>query len=124
MAGKLKPLFSGNFSYNLDQIRGFLELESRPTFERMMDRLFDDIVPLLCTFPKSGRNFLSMVVESQEALVSLRRLKKLLKKGDELREFVFDDYILLYIVRKEFLIFLSIKHHRQLSFDFRRFWSS
>jgi hypothetical protein len=33
-----------------------------------------------------------------------------------------DDYIVLYLVRRRRLYFLAIKHHRQLSFDFRRLW--
>lgn len=123
MGGSFKPLFSENFADNLDQIRRFFELRNRLDFERIVDRLFDDVIPLLCAFPRSGRKFLSQRAGSQEALASLRRLQKLLQKGDDLRELVLDDYIVLYVVRKKFLIFLAIKHHRQLSFDFRGFWS-
>jgi len=42
--------------------------------------------------------------------------------GDNLREFVFDECLLLYMPRHTQVIFLSIKHHRQLSFDLSRFW--
>ena len=52
----------------------------------------------------------------------LERLKAVLRKGDDLREFIVDDYIILYLVRRNRLYFLAIKHHRQLSFDFRRLW--
>jgi hypothetical protein len=31
-------------------------------------------------------------------------------------------YFLLYLVRRSQVIFLSIKHHRRLSFDLHRFW--
>jgi len=55
--------------------------------------------------------------------LKLRKLKALLKKDHELREFVLDDYLVLYLLQSRQVIFLSIKHHRQLSFDLRRFWS-
>lgn len=35
---------------------------------------------------------------------------------------ILDEYLLLYFIRKNQAIFLSIKHHRQLSFDLHRFW--
>lgn len=122
MGGKLQPFFSENFTSNLDEIRAFMESKGSLTFERIMDRLFDDIIPLLCRFPRSGRRFLSFEPGSLEAETFLRRLRKLLKKGDELREFVVDEFILLYLIRKKHVVFLAIKHHRQLSFDFRQLW--
>jgi hypothetical protein len=33
-----------------------------------------------------------------------------------------DDYLLLYLVRGRQIVFLWIKHHRQLSFDLQGFW--
>jgi hypothetical protein len=50
------------------------------------------------------------------------RLQGMLSKGDDLREFTVDDYVLLYLVRRTRVYFLAIKHHRQLSFDLQRFW--
>lgn len=123
MAAKVRPFFTGNFSANLDSIRLFLEPEGRPAFRRLLGRLFDDIVPTLCRFPQSGRPFLAHAVRSVEAQVLLERLKAVLRKGDDLREFIVDDYIILYLVRRVRVYFLAIKHHRQLSFDFRRLWS-
>ncbi|MGH7274153.1 MAG: type II toxin-antitoxin system RelE/ParE family toxin, partial [Nitrospiria bacterium] len=72
--------------------------------------------------PESGRMFLKHPVRSKEARLLLRKLSALLKKDDALREFVVDDYLVLYLLRKTQVIFLSIKHHRQLSFDLRHFW--
>jgi len=124
MAGRrLTPVFTENFADNLEAIRGFLGEEGRAAFARLLDRLLDDIVPTLCQFPQSGRSFLAHPVRSLEARARLRRLKALLPKGDDLREFILDDYLILYLVRGPQLIFLAIKHHRQLSFDFNRFWS-
>ncbi|MBI3595998.1 MAG: type II toxin-antitoxin system RelE/ParE family toxin [Nitrospirae bacterium] len=123
MAGRRRtPVFTENFSLNLDALRLFLEPEGRAAFERLLDRLFDDIVPMLCRHSQSGRIFLQHPIRSKEARSLSRKLKTFLKKGDTLREFVVDDYLMLYLHRDRQVVFLSIKHHRQLSFDLRRFW--
>ncbi|MBI4481393.1 MAG: type II toxin-antitoxin system RelE/ParE family toxin [Acidobacteria bacterium] len=123
MAARLgQPIFTENFANNLDEIRLFLEPEGTNAFKRLCTRIFDDIVPTLCQFPQSVRRFLTHPVRSLEAQTLARRLERLLKKRDELREFVVEDYLILYVVRGKKMIFLAIKHHRQLSFDFRHFW--
>lgn len=123
MAGKRRtPVFTENFTLNLDAIRLFLEPEGSAAFGRLLNRLFDDIAPMLCRHSQSGRIFLQHPIRSKEARSFSRKLKTLLKKGDELREFIVDDYLVLYLLRGRQVIFLSIKHHRQLSFDLRRFW--
>lgn len=122
MAARLRPLFTENFAANLESVRLFLEPDGRSAFRRLLSRLFDDIVPTLCRFPQSGRSFLAHAVRSLEAQLLLDRLKAVLRKGHDLREFVVDDYIILYLVRRSRLYLLAIKHHRQLSFDFRRLW--
>ena len=122
MAAKVRPFFTENFAANLDSVRLFLEPEGRPAFRRLVSRLFDDTVPTLCRFPQSGRPFLAHAVRSIEAQALVERLKAVLRKGDDLREFIVDDYIILYLVRRNRVYFLAIKHHRQLSFDFRRLW--
>ena len=122
MAAKVRPLFTENFAANLDSVRLFLEPEGRSAFRRLLGRVFDDIVPALCRFPQSGRSFLAHAVRSLEAQALLDRLGAVLREGDDLREFVVDDYIILYLIRRSRLYFLAIKHHRQLSFDFRCLW--
>jgi hypothetical protein len=123
MAGKrLTPVFTQNFAENLGAIQTFLGDEGGAAFDHLLDRLFDDLVPTLCRFPSSGRSFLSHPIRSLEARSAVRRLTRSFQPGDDLREFVFDEYLLLYVLRHTQVIFLSIKHHRQLSFDLSRFW--
>lgn len=116
------PVFTENFAANLEAIRLFLEPEGEGAFRRLLDRLFDDIVPTLRRFPQSGRSFLAHPVASLEAQALVKRLKGLLGPGDDLREFVVNDDVLLYLLRGNRVIFLAIKHHRQLSFDLGRLW--
>ncbi len=123
MAGRrFSPIFTENFAENLDAIRDFLGAAGRTAFAGLLDHLFDDLVPTLCQFPQSGRHFFEYPSRSLETRAARRRLRRLIRPGDDLREFILDEYLLLYLVRRSQSIFLSIKHHRQLSFDLLRFW--
>ena len=121
MDGK-RPRFTENFSDNLTAIEEFVAPHSRTAFHRFLNRLFDEVIPTLCRFPQSGRSFLTCTVKSAKAKALTKALSKLFNNGDDLREFVIDDYLLLYLVRRHQVVFLAVKHHRQLSFDLKRFW--
>jgi plasmid stabilization system protein ParE len=121
MAGK-RPAFTENFSQNLTSIQTFVGPEGKRFFERFLDRLFDEVVPTLCRFPQAGRSLLVHRVHSKESKAMLTKLRDRLEVNDDLREFIMDDYVILYLIRGVSIEFLSIKHHRQLSFDLRRFW--
>jgi plasmid stabilization system protein ParE len=123
MAGK-QPRFTENFSTNLTAIEEFLGSHGKRALHRFLDRLFDDVIPTLCRFPQSGRSFLDHAVRSTKANARAKELRKFLTKGDDLREFVMDDYLVLYLVRRGQVIFLAVKHHRQLSFDLKGFWNN
>ena len=117
-----KPVFTANFSSNLSDIQTFLGEDRRRTFDRFFEHLVDDLVPMLCRFPRSGRSFLERSIRSNEALAMVQKLQEKLRDGDDLREFIADEYLILYVVRARQIVFLSIRHHRQLSFDLKRFW--
>ncbi len=123
MAGK-QPRFTENFSTNLTAIETFLGPQSRSAYRRFLDRLFDETIPLLFRFPQSGRSFLAHTIKSAKARTLTKALRKFLTKGADLREFVMDDYLVLYLVRRGQVIFLAVKHHQQLSFDLKGFWSN
>jgi ParE toxin of type II toxin-antitoxin system, parDE len=122
MAARARLFFTPNFVANLDSIQLFLAPEGRSAFERLLIRIFDDISPKLSRFPQAGRSFLAHRIGSREAQTLLDRLEGILRKGDDLREFTVDDYVMLYLVRDQRLYFLAIKHHRQLSVDLQTFW--
>src|SRR2546430_9961735 len=117
-----RPAFTENFARNLDEIRDFLGASGAGAFAQLRKRLFGDLVPTLCRFPQAGRSFLSHSVRSRAARTLVRRLGSRLREGDDLREMILEDYVALYLVRGDRVVFLSIKHHRQLSFDLGRFW--
>lgn len=121
MAGK-RPVFTENFSTNLTAIEFFLEPDGHAAFRRLLDKIFDETIPTLCRFPQSGRPFLNRAVKSAKAETLTKDLRRLLKKDGELRECLMDDHLVLYLVRNNRIVFLAIKHHRQLSFDLKHFW--
>ena len=121
MADK-RPVFTENFSGNLTDIENFLREEGEKCFSLFFDRLIKDIVPTICRFPLAARPFLNRSVHSTQALELAEKLEKHLEEDDEIREVIFDAYLILYLVRGNRIVFLSIKHHRQLSYDLKRFW--
>lgn len=121
MAAK-RPLFTENFSSNLVAIEAFLGADGASYFSKFFDRLVDEIVPHACRFPLSGRSFLDRSVHSIQSQGLVERLTGRLQDGDDIRELIVDEFLLLYLVRGDRLVFLSIKHHRQLSYDLKTFW--
>ncbi len=121
MAAK-RPVFTENFSENLTAIERFLGSDGQPAFQHLLERLFDETIPTLCRFPQSGRAFLNREIKSTKAEELTKNLRRLLKKGDDLRERLMEDHLVLYLVQQNRIVFLAIKHHRQLSFDLKHFW--
>ena len=54
-------------------------------------------------------------------LASVERLRARMPDAD-VRQYVFNDYLLLYRNLHDVVYLLSIKHHRQLSFDLDGIW--
>lgn len=117
-----RPVFTENFSANLAAIEVFLEPDGRTAFDRLLSTLLDETIPTLCRFLESGRAFLNRAIKSTKAEELVQRLRRLIKKDDMLRECLMDDHLVLYLVRQNTIVFLAIKHHRQLSFDLKHFW--
>ena len=71
------------------------------------------------------RPVLERPVRSVEVVNSSEGLKRDLAAisfAAELREYLLSHYLLLYLVDGEQLTLLSIRHHRQLSFDLQSMW--
>jgi hypothetical protein len=117
---------TANFERNLVEIEGFLLQVGAPQeYDALLEELTDTIIPNLEKFPELGRIFFSRPERSVEVSSSVVRLKKQLHaigKNGELREYVFSDYLLLYARFDPAVYLLSIRHHRQLSFDFQGLW--
>lgn len=122
MAKKITVRLTANFEHNLEAIAEFLdEAGASQAYDRLLDDLSDTLVPNLENFPAMGRSFLARQAGSVEAVNALGGLQAKLR-GGELREYLFDDYLVLYAQFAADVYLLSIKHHRQLSFDFQKLW--
>ncbi len=120
---------SANFERNLAEIERFLtEAQAAQAFDGLLDELLDTVIPNLERFPGMGRPFFNRAVGSVEAANALdvlrTKLKAVLAEPDGLREYVMDHYSVLYAQTNEHVHLLSIKHHRQISFDFEAHWRS
>jgi len=88
----------------------------------LLEKIFDVAIPNLAAFPEISIDFLNRVPASHQGKLKLADLRGRLGKGAELRELILGDYLILYAVRKDVLYLLAIKHHLQLSCDFRGHW--
>ncbi len=123
MAREFVVKLTANFERNLADIERFLaELEASSAYEALLDELLETVIPNLERFPGMGRAFLSRPagsVETTNALAALRvKLSALAIDPQALREYIMEHYLLLYVQIDGNIHLLSIKHHRQLSFDF------
>ncbi len=122
MARKISVKLSANFERNLESIEAFMaEVGAAQEYCRLLDELIDTLIPNFENFPAMGRPFLERPVCSVEVSNALARLQSKLGNG-ELRESLFADYLVLYAQLGNSIYLLSIKHHRQLSFDFQSLW--
>jgi len=126
-AGRRTIRLTANFERNLADIERFLaEADASSAFDAVLEELLATVIPNLERFPAIGRPFLANAVRSVEttnALESLRaKLSALTPDPDALREYLFDDYLVLYAQIDANLYLLAIRHHRQLSFDFQAHW--
>jgi plasmid stabilization system protein ParE len=123
----VEPLFrvelTASFLERLEAIEAFLaEADAAFAFDRLLAELRTTVIPNLRRFPRIGRRYLEQPPQSAEALAQLAALPA--GAADRLREYLHGDYLMLYSVTEidATVYLLSIRHHRQLSFDFGRLW--
>ena len=126
MAGRksISVKFTANFESNLAEIEAYWSLNQFPQgYDRLLEELGETVILSIERFPGMGRSFMDQQAESVEAVTKLDALRKRLVKLDrmgELREYVMEDYLVLYALLDSVAYFLAIRHHKQLSFDFER----
>ncbi|MFZ5469003.1 MAG: type II toxin-antitoxin system RelE/ParE family toxin [Myxococcota bacterium] len=123
VAPRVSVRVTENFSRNLDEIESFLGAEQATgAFASLVRRLFEEVVPNLERFPELGVSFLSRKPRSVEATALSRRLAAMAGPTTKVREYLIDQYLILYATRKATVYLLAIRHHRQLSFDLEGTW--
>ncbi|RYD84963.1 MAG: type II toxin-antitoxin system RelE/ParE family toxin [Verrucomicrobiaceae bacterium] len=110
-----------SFLARLDSIEAFLtEADAAFAYDDLLAGLRATVLPNLARFPLMGRRYLDQPPQSVEALEQLAKLPA--GAADGLRVVLHSDYLMLYSVIGEVVYLLSIRHHRQLSFDFAGLW--
>ena len=89
-------------------------------YDALLEEVRATIIPNLKRFPRIGRPYLDHPPRSAEALAQLARLPS--GAADALREYLHGDYLILYAIDESAVYLLSIRHHRQLTYDFARLW--
>ena len=121
---------TANVERNLADIEGFLtEAEAPQAFDALLDELLDTVIPNLERFTGLGRPFFNRAIRSAEAANAIAALQSKLaltlgSSAASLREYVMAHYLVLYVQVDDNIFVLSIKHHRQLSFDFEAHWGA
>jgi plasmid stabilization system protein ParE len=114
---------TASFLERLESIEAFLrEADAPRAYDALLASLRDTPIPNLRRFPRMGRRYLDQPPQSAEAIAQLAVLPA--GAADALRVLVSGDYVILYAEEKKSttVYLLTIRHHRQLSFDFARLW--
>jgi len=114
---------TASFLEHLDAIEAFLlEADAGFAYDTLLAELRASVIPNLQRFPRIGRPYLDNPPQSAEALTQLAALPA--GAPEALREYLHGDYLVLYtdLEADATVYLLSIRHHRQLSFDFARLW--
>jgi plasmid stabilization system protein ParE len=114
---------AASFLERLESIEAFLvEADAGFAFDDLLAEIRATVIPNLSRFPRIGRRYLDNPPQSAEALTLLAAMPA--GAPDALREYLHGDYLVLYAAMEaqETVVLLTIRHHRQLSFDFARLW--
>lgn len=113
-----------SFLDRLAAIESFLtEADAASAYDQLLDELRTTVIPNLRHFPRIGRRYLDQPPQSAEALAQLAALPA--GAADRLREYLHGDCLILYTAAApgHLVHLLSIRHHRELSFQFSRLWA-
>jgi plasmid stabilization system protein ParE len=114
---------TASFLERLEAIEAFLtEADAAFAYDKLLAELRATVIPNLRRFPRIGRRYLDRPPQSAEALAQLAALPA--AAADRLREYLHGDYLILYTVASpgDVVHLLSVRHHRELSFQFARLW--
>ena len=120
---RLRVELTASFVESLDAVEAFLlKADAALAFDTLLAELRATVIPNLSRFPSIGRRYLDNPPQSAEALAQLAALPA--GAGHALREYLHGDYLMLYTASETgaTVYLLSIRHQRQLSFDFARLW--
>ena len=114
---------TASFLERLDAVEAFLlEADAGLAFDTLLAELRASVIPNLSRYPRIGRCYLDRPPQSAEALAQLAALPA--GAAQALREYLHGDTLMRYTASETdaAVYLLSMRHHRELSFDFSRLW--
>ncbi|WP_061179439.1 type II toxin-antitoxin system RelE/ParE family toxin [Caballeronia pedi] len=120
---------SSDFDARLTDIERYWNRVNEPkSFLRLIEAIDKKVIPLLQRFPALGRRLLNSKPDTVDALLAIEEIAEMTKAGGvrqgELHEYVFDNYVLLYLLSGDAVTFLSLRHTKEISFEFRDLWGA
>jgi hypothetical protein len=103
-----------NFERNVDAIQDFLGGDRAPAFDKLIEALTDEVIPLLEQQPGVGRPFLKRGFSLRGAAL-LAHVKERLG-AREVREHWFRGFLLLSLVGPRTVYLLALRDQRQLRY--------
>lgn len=123
MARARSVLVTRNFDRSLAAIRDFLSATgAAAAFSDLVGRLASEVIPNLQRYPALGADFLARAPLSADGIALFEKVVKSAGPGSQVRQLIDGDYLILYLDQGDTIYLLSIKHHRQLSFDLMGHW--
>ncbi len=108
-----------SYERSLDGALDFLlQNDALPAAQHLLDRALVFLPELLSRFPRAGRDFVARNPASPKVVEAVEQVRALMRADIELREYVLDDYLVLYAIRKQTVYLLTLRHHRQSGFEF------
>lgn len=114
---------TASFLERLESIEAFLlEADAPHAHDALLAALRDTVIPNLRRFPRMGRPYLDQPPQAAETIMQLAQLPA--GAPDGLRTLGSGDCLVLCTTQEHdsTVHLLSIRHHRELSFDFPGLW--
>jgi hypothetical protein len=122
---RVQIVFSAAFEARLADIEQYWRRMDLPnSFVRLVRLLADKVVPVLERFPAIGRRVVNSMPDTVDALLMGEELAVEINRAGngDLHEYVTEDYVLLYMYSEGTVTFLSIRHAKEISFEFYDLW--
>lgn len=107
------------YAHRLDEaVEYLLGVGADTKAQALLDQAYETLPKRLTQVPRSGREFTARNPKTPEVLAVWEAVRDLFGDDIELREYILEDYLVLYAIHHDVIHLLTLRHHRQCGFDF------